>query len=138
MSGPKPYPAGFLRDVIDIAGGCCELCGGNRGLSTHHIFPRSIGRTIHKFWNCIYLCDDCHTPQNFEGKVEMFGRHLVNIWKHCLKWGKAPAQGWAKLIPNNGRPDPWPARLEEMRIEVRGLGWTEIPNLPDGKPGLDK
>lgn len=87
MSGTKSYPKGFQLALLDISGGVCEKCGGHEFVSTHHIWPRSLGKTINRLWNCMKLCEgnNCHKPGNYEAKIALFNLHLRNLLRYCQR-----------------------------------------------------
>lgn len=94
----KSYPEGFKLAVYDIAHSVCEICLCNDRCTIHHIQPRSVGKTIHKLWNVILLCSDCHTPANYDKKLELLHTHANNMVKYCIQWGKVTNDNWTKLV----------------------------------------
>ena len=93
------YPPRFAETVREIADGCCELCRRNSNCSIHHIQPRSVGRTIHKLWNCMYLGECCHEATGFEGKLILLLLHNKRLVEYCKKWNKRPNIKWTRLEP---------------------------------------
>lgn len=102
--------------LSDISGGVCEKCGGHEFVSTHHIWPRSLGRTINRLWNGIKLCDKCHKSGNYEAKIDLFTIHLNNMIIYCQTWVKRPNKEWTRLEPGTI------ANLDEMRQQMRDEG----------------
>lgn len=99
MSGVKSYPRGFQQAIKDISGGVCEKCHGNQGVQTYHIWPRSFGHTIHRLWNCIALCAECHKPGKWEDKIALIDLRLRRLLNYCHIWGKRPNAAWTRLEP---------------------------------------
>lgn len=100
MKGQKAYPKGFQQAIADISGGVCEKCGGNQGVQTHHIWGRGMmGKTIHRLWNCIALCDDHHENGGWEHKVALLDLRLRKLLSYCQRWGKRPNATWTRLEP---------------------------------------
>lgn len=117
MKGHKPYPEGFVNDLLDIADNTCEKCGKAGALSVHHVWPRSGGKTLHKLWNCIVLCmETCHKSGNYEARIDIFTIHLRNLMCYCQQWGKRPNKEWTRLEPGVI------ANLDDLREQMKEEG----------------
>ena len=124
----KAYPPGFLDAVRFVADYCCELCRGNVNCTVHHIQPRSVGKTIHKLWNCILLCEKCHEPAGFNKKLILLLLHNKRLVECCKKWSKQPNEKWTNLdnvIENEPESMAW--ALDEIDADIVRMVGKEFP-----------
>jgi hypothetical protein len=117
MSRTKSYPKGFQQAIKDISGGVCEKCSGNQGVQTHHIWGRGMmGKTIHRLWNAIALCFDCHENGNWDDKIALLDLRLRRLLSYCQRWGQRPNAAWTRLEPGTLY------NLDVVRQQIRSEG----------------